>query len=112
MIESPIHIAYVLNFRVAPSYSIKRNCFIEGVPAFPTTIGENAFIGPDVHIHAATHPMDRREKEGRNGPTLAGPVTIGNDSLSGMVMYAVHRVSAQYRTNRQPSQGAPLATVV
>lgn len=43
----------------------------------PVTIGENAFLGPGVHIYAATHPTDPAQRA--SGVEFGRPVTIGND---------------------------------
>jgi maltose O-acetyltransferase len=38
-------------------------------------IGEDAFLGPGVHVYTATHPVDADERV--RGPELARPVRIG-----------------------------------
>jgi maltose O-acetyltransferase len=41
----------------------------------PVTLGDDVFLGPGVHIYAATHPLDPDERI--KGPELGHPVTIG-----------------------------------
>ncbi len=41
------------------------------------TIGDNVFIGPNVSIYTACHPVDPEQR--RLGVQWAEPVTIGND---------------------------------
>lgn len=94
MIKSPIDIDYGVNVHIHPSCFINRHCFIGDSPKCPITIGENRLIGPGVHIHDVTHPVDWRDRKGRNGPSIAGPVTIGRDYFIGsyaVIMYAADR---------------------
>ena len=83
MIKSPINIDYGKNLHIAPSCFINRNCFIGDTPMFPIIIGENTILGCGVHILGVTHPNDWKERQGRLGPSLAGPVTIGRDCFLG-----------------------------
>ena len=114
MIKSPINIDYGTNVHIDPSCFINRNCFIGDCPSFPITIGENTLLGPGVHIHAVTHPADWRERKGRNGPSFAGPVTIGKDCFIGsyaVIMYAVHLFCVECELMSSPGLVSRSATV-
>jgi len=39
--------------------------------------GENCFLGPGIHVYAATHPLDADTRI--EGPEYGKPVTIGDD---------------------------------
>ena len=82
-IKGPITIDYGLQLLIDPSCFLNRGCFIGDNPDSPVTIGANTILGPGVTINSVTHPTDWRERRGRHGPSLAGPVTIGEDCYIG-----------------------------
>ena len=83
MIKSPIYMDYGVNVHIAPSSFLNRNCVISDAPEHPITIKDNTIIGVGVHVLGVTHSVDWRERNGRNGPSLAGAVTIGKNCFIG-----------------------------
>lgn len=73
--EKGMRIDYGINTSLGNNVFINFNFVL--LDCAPVTIGNNVFIGPDVQIYTAQHPLDidlRREHIGS-----AQPVSIGND---------------------------------
>lgn len=74
-IESTIHFDYGFNIEIGENFYANINLVI--LDQAKVTIGDNVFIGPNVGIYTAGHPVD---VERRNlGLEYAFPVTIGNN---------------------------------
>lgn len=73
-IEPPFFCDYGANIKMGDSVYFNFNCTILDV--MQVTIGSNTMFGPSVHIYAATHPMDWKERS--SGLELGKPVTIGS----------------------------------
>ena len=74
-IEPPFYCDYGYNIKLGRNVYMNFNCCILDVMA--VKIGNNVFMGPNVQIYTATHPL---EVEARNSMLeFAKPVTIGND---------------------------------
>ena len=75
IIEQPFHCDYGYFITIGENFYANYNLTI--LDTAKVTIGDNVFIGPNVNIYAATHPLD---KERRNENLEKGiPVTIGNN---------------------------------
>lgn len=73
-IEQPFHCDYGYFITIGENFYANYNLTI--LDTAKVKIGDNVFIGPNVNIYAATHPID---KERRNQNLEKGvPVTIGN----------------------------------
>lgn len=73
-IEQPFHCDYGYFITIGENFYANYNLTI--LDTAEVKIGDNVFIGPNVNIYAATHPID---KERRNQNLEKGvPVTIGN----------------------------------
>lgn len=73
--EKGMRIDYGINTHIGNNVFINFNFVL--LDCAPVTMGNNVFIGPDVQIYTAQHPLDiglRREHIGS-----ARPVSIGND---------------------------------
>lgn len=74
-VNQPFRCDYGCNISVGENFFANFNLTVldEG----PVTIGDNAFIGPNVSIYTACHPLDANERN--KGVQWAKPVTIGDD---------------------------------
>lgn len=73
-INRPFRCDYGCNIHIGNNFIANFNLTI--LDEAPVTIGDNVFIGPNVSIYTACHPI---EAEARNtGVEWAEPVTIGN----------------------------------
>ncbi len=74
-IEQPLHCDYGYFITIGKNFYANYNLTI--LDTAQVTIGDNVFIGPNVNIYAATHPLDieRRNKNLEKGV----PITIGNN---------------------------------
>ncbi|MEX0883770.1 MAG: sugar O-acetyltransferase [Cyclobacteriaceae bacterium] len=74
-IEPPFYCDYGYNISVGDQVFFNFNCTILDVT--PVIIGDRCFFGPNVHIYAATHPIDAKLR----GAMLefGQPVSIGSD---------------------------------
>jgi maltose O-acetyltransferase len=77
-IEPPFHCDYGYNIHSGENVYFNVNCVV--LDTMKITIGNNVFFGPNVHIYAATHPLDAIE---RRKTEFSKPVTIGNDCWIG-----------------------------
>ncbi len=73
-IEPPFFCDYGSNIRIGSKFFMNYDCVILDV--CEVRIGDSVFLGPGVHIYAATHPVDAALR--CSGPELGAPVTIGN----------------------------------
>ncbi|QDV44521.1 Maltose O-acetyltransferase [Stieleria neptunia] len=73
-LEPPFRCDYGTNIYLGENVYFNFDCVILDVCEI--RIGSNVFIGPGVHIYAATHPLDA---ELRRTQEFGKPVTIGND---------------------------------
>ncbi len=74
-VNQPFHCDYGSNIHIGNNFFANFNLTI--LDEAPVTFGENVFIGPNVSIYTACHPLD---PESRNtGVEWAEPVTIGNN---------------------------------
>lgn len=78
-IEPPFRCDYGYNISVGEDFFANFDCVFLDV--CPITIGDNAQIGPGVHIYTATHPLDAAERI--KGPESGEPVTIGDNAWLG-----------------------------
>lgn len=74
-VEPPFHCDYGENIHASDNLYVNFGCVF--LDCNRITIGRNAFLGPGVHIYAATHPVDPRVRS--NGVEFALPVKIGDD---------------------------------
>lgn len=47
------------------------------------TLGDRILFGPNVHLYAASHPLDPAVRKGTTGPENGGPINIGADCWFG-----------------------------
>jgi acetyltransferase-like isoleucine patch superfamily enzyme len=73
-IEPPFYCDYGYNISVGNSFYANYNCII--LDGAPVVIGDNVFLGPNVQIYTATHPLALEERD--KGLEAAMPVTIGD----------------------------------
>lgn len=83
MIKGPIHIDYGTNIDIHHTCFINRDSVIVDSPEIDISIGANTLIGTGVRLLGVTHPIDWGERQGRQGPSLAGNVSTGNDCFIG-----------------------------
>ena len=74
-VNQPLHVDYGCNIRLGRNVFINFNLTV--LDEAIVTIGDHVFIGPNVSIYTACHPLDPDER--RDGRQWAKPVTIGND---------------------------------
>ncbi|MBT1442914.1 sugar O-acetyltransferase [Shewanella sp. JM162201] len=78
-IESTFNCDYGLNIHVGENFHANFGCVILDVAE--VRIGDNCFIGPQVGIYTATHPIDPIQR--KSGIESGKPVTIGNNCWIG-----------------------------
>ena len=74
-INQPVRFDYGENIHVGDNFFANFNLTI--LDEAPVTIGNNVFVGPNVSIITACHPLDADRR--RTFDEWAEPVTIGND---------------------------------
>lgn len=74
-INQPFHCDYGCNIHIGNNFYANFNLTI--LDEAPVTIGDNAFIGPNVNIYTACHPIDPKERN--TSIQWAEAVTIGNN---------------------------------
>lgn len=74
-IESPFQCDYGYNIEVGDNFYANHNLLV--LDPAKVKIGNNVFIGPNVGIYTACHPVDARER--LTFMEWAEPVTIGSD---------------------------------
>lgn len=73
--RSPFLCDYGFNIHIGRNGFVNYNCVF--LDCNLITIGDDAQIGPGVHIYTAHHPVDPEVR--RSGLEMATPVTIGNN---------------------------------
>jgi len=79
LIEPTFNCDYGCNIHVGNNFFANYNCVILDVAE--VKIGKNCFLGPQVGIYTATHPIDASERY--NGLGLGKPITIGDNCWIG-----------------------------
>ena len=74
-IQPPFYCDYGTHIHLGENVFINYNCTI--LDCALVTIGNNVFMGPNVSLYAATHPVIASERI--KGPELAQPITIGDN---------------------------------
>lgn len=74
-INQPFHCDYGCNIHIGNNFFANFNLTI--LDEALVTIGDNVFIGPNVSIYTACHPLDPESRA--TGVEWAEPVTIGNN---------------------------------
>jgi maltose O-acetyltransferase len=74
-IQAPFYCDYGAHIEVGDNFFANFNCVF--LDCNYIKMGKNVFLGPQVQIYAAFHPVDAEERI--KGPELAGPVTIGDN---------------------------------
>jgi len=74
-VKSPFNCDYGSNIYVGPNGFINYGCVF--LDCNIIRIGDDAQIGPGVHIYTAVHPLDARTR--RSGLEAAQPVTVGDN---------------------------------
>jgi maltose O-acetyltransferase len=78
-VEAPFHCDYGWNITLGER--VYANAFCVFLDCAPIEIGDQALLGPGVHLYTATHPLDPAKR--REGLEYARPVAIGNDAWLG-----------------------------
>ncbi len=73
-VNQPFRCDYGSNIHIGNNFFANFNLTI--LDEAPVTIGDNVFIGPNVSIYTACHPLDPKARN--TGVEWAEPVTIGN----------------------------------
>ncbi len=74
-IQTPFYIDYGCHIEVGDNFFANFNCVF--LDCNHIKCGDNVFLGPNVQIYAAHHPIIAAERI--KGPELASPVIIGNN---------------------------------
>lgn len=74
-VEQGLRVDYGCNTTLGSNVFINFNFVL--LDCAPFTVGNNVFIGPDVQVYTAQHPLDIHARERHIGS--ARPVTIGDD---------------------------------
>lgn len=74
-IHAPFRCDYGYNLHIGANTYLNYDCVILDVA--PVTIGCNVFLGPGVHLYAATHPMSAAER--RTGLEFGRSIAIKDD---------------------------------
>lgn len=72
-VEPPLFVDYGANLHLGARAYLNTGCVI--LDGARVDIGEDAFLGPGVHVYTAAHPLDPDERA--RGPEFARPVRIG-----------------------------------
>jgi len=76
-VEATFRVDYGYNIMVGNNLQLNFGCVI--LDCAKITIGDNCLIAPNVHIYAATHPLDAKHRQDNDDYyEFAKPVTIGN----------------------------------
>ena len=74
-IQAPLYVDYGCHIEVGDNFFANFNCVF--LDCNFIKMGNNVFLGPNVQIYAAHHPILASERI--KGPELASPVVIGNN---------------------------------
>jgi maltose O-acetyltransferase len=72
-VEPPLYVDYGAHLHLGARAYLNTGCVL--LDCARIDIGDDAFLGPGVHVYAASHPLDPDERA--RGPELARPVRIG-----------------------------------
>lgn len=75
LIESPFYCDYGFNITIGDNFYANHGLTI--LDGCPVKIGNNVFLGPNVGIYTASHPISAKVR--RMGLEYGKPITIGND---------------------------------
>jgi len=75
LIEQPFHCDYGSNLEVGENFYANYNLVV--LDAHKVVVGDNVFIGPNVGLHTAGHPLDAARRNA--GLEYAKPITIGHN---------------------------------
>lgn len=78
-IQTPFYCDYGCHIEVGNNFFANFNCVF--LDCNYIKIGDNVFMGPNVQVYAAYHPLIAAERI--KGPELASPVVIGNNAWIG-----------------------------
>lgn len=81
-IVPPFHVDYGFNIHIGRNFFANFNCTI--LDCAKVTVGDNAKLGPNVQVLAATHPIDAIER--RKTECAQPSITIGDDVWIGGVL--------------------------
>jgi maltose O-acetyltransferase len=84
-LEPPFYCDYGYNIRHGANFYANHNLVV--LDCAPVTIGDNVFIGPNVVISTAGHPLDAAVRS--TGLEFAKPITIGNNVWIGATVTIV-----------------------
>jgi maltose O-acetyltransferase len=79
VVEAPFHCDYGWN--IALGERVYANAFCVFLDCAPIEIGDQALLGPGVHLYTATHPLEAAER--KQGLEYARPIAIGDDAWLG-----------------------------
>ncbi|GAA6022020.1 hypothetical protein JCM11491_005495 [Sporobolomyces phaffii] len=69
--------------RVAVGKNVYANFGLIALDTCQITLGDRILFGPNVHLYAASHPLDPAIRNGTAGPENGGPINIGSDCWFG-----------------------------
>ncbi|WP_256208345.1 sugar O-acetyltransferase [Nitrosospira briensis] len=71
-IEPPFYCDYGYNISVGNNFYANHNCIV--LDCAPVVIGDDVFLGPNVQLYTATHPLEAKERD--KGLEAAIPISI------------------------------------
>ena len=74
-IQTPVFVDYGCHIEIGENFFANFNCVF--LDCNSIKIGNNVFLGPNVQLYAATHPVLAAERI--KGPEYAFPITIGDN---------------------------------
>lgn len=74
-IQTPVYVDYGCHIEVGENFFANFNCVF--LDCAYIKCGNNVFLGPNVQLYAAHHPVIAAERI--KGPELASPITIGDN---------------------------------
>lgn len=81
-IEPPFRVDYGYNVTAGNNLQVNFGCVF--LDCAPITIGENCLMAPNVHLYAATHPLDPKyRQDNEDYYELAYPIKIGDNCWIG-----------------------------
>jgi maltose O-acetyltransferase len=84
-LEPPFYCDYGYNLKLGDNFYANHNLVV--LDCAPVTIGDNVFIGPNVVISTAGHPVDVHVRN--SGQEYAKPIVIGNNVWIGATVTIV-----------------------
>lgn len=81
-VEAPFRVDYGYNITAGNNLQVNFGCVF--LDCAPITIGENCLMAPNVHLYAATHPLDAKYRQDNDDYyELAYPIKIGDNCWIG-----------------------------